>query len=189
VKVSAGSFLFKMEKELIVFGRGGQGAKTLSLLLAESALEGKKFIQAFPEYGPERAGAPVKAFVRISDKPILIHSDIEKADVLIVVDKGLLDKESMNHLKKNGVLIINSDKKIKTNFKTYCVDASKIAIDLFGKDIPNTALLGAIVKITGLVKLDKLKENLRKKFVDKFGEELTRKNLKAVEQGYKNVRN
>ncbi len=182
--------------EITILGRGGQGAKTAALFLAESALTGDKYIQAFPEYGPERAGAPVMAYVRISDKPITIHSAVVHTDVFVVIDDTLIGQIDVKEkLKKDGVLIVNSEKsseEIKKISKfagnVHVVDATSIAIDLFGKNIPNTPMLGALVKITNVVKLDILKKNVEKKFLGKLGKDITNKNIQAIDRAYKEVK-
>jgi len=181
--------------ELVFFGRGGQGAKTAADILAEAALERGKFIQAFSEYGPERQGAPVKAFTRISNKPIRLHCGITNPDVVIVIDPTLVKSENVTEgLDKNGILIVNTadskesiQKHTKFKGKIYTVDATKISLEILGRNIPNTPILGAIVKITNLVSLAAIKEKIHHKLGHKLGEQIVNSNIKAVERAYQEV--
>ena len=141
-------------------GRGGQGAKTASLLLADAAFNTGKYIQGFPEYGPERMGAPITAYNRISDKPITIHSNIYEPDYVVVVDDTLLESVPVTAgLKKEGAIVINTTKspeylKEKLNGydgNIYTIDARKVSEETLGKDFPNTPMLAAIVKVTGIM--------------------------------------
>lgn len=177
--------------------RAGQGVITAAKMLAEALLESGKYIQAFPEYGPERSGAPMKAFNRISDKPILIHSGVLFPDVVAIVDPTLIGlKDLVEGIKENTVFIINSPddpdkirKRMKVNSNAlYTVDATKIAIECFGKNIPNTPLLGAVVKVTGLVPLSDISEQLRKTLGKKFNEKTVESNIKALIRGAEEVK-
>ena len=141
-------------------GRGGQGAKTASLLLADAAFNTGKYIQGFPEYGPERMGAPITAYNRISDKPITIHSNIYEPDYVVVVDDTLLESVPVTAgLKKEGAIVINTTKSpeyLKEKFNVYdgniyTIDARKVSEETLGKYFPNTPLLAAIVKVTGIM--------------------------------------
>ena len=141
-------------------GRGGQGAKTASLLLADAAFNTGKYIQGFPEYGPERMGAPITAYNRISDKPITIHSNIYEPDYVVVVDDTLLESVPVTAgLKKEGAIVINTTKspeylKEKLNGydgNIYTIDARKVSEETLGKYFPNTPMLAAIVKVTGIM--------------------------------------
>lgn len=173
-------------------GRGGQGAKTASALLAEAALHKGKFIQSFPEYGAERMGAPVKAFTRISDKPIRIHYGVKNPDLVVVVDYSLVSKINVTEgLDDDGILLVNTSEKVsdvkkKLNFKgkIYTIDASRIAVDEYKKNVPNTPLLGAIVKVTNIVELNDLKNELEIKMKGKLGDEIFQKNLTALDRAY-----
>lgn len=138
-------------------GRGGQGAKTASLLLADAAFNTGKYIQGFPEYGPERMGAPITAYNRISDAPITIHSNIYEPDYVVVVDDTLLDSVDVTAgLKTDGGIVINTTKgaeEIKSKLKNYkgevyTIDARKISLETLGKYFPNTPMLAAIVKVS-----------------------------------------
>ena len=141
-------------------GRGGQGAKTASLLLADAAFNTGKYIQGFPEYGPERMGAPITAYNRISDKPITIHSNIYEPNYVVVVDDTLLESVPVTAgLKKEGAIVINTTKspeylKEKLNGydgNIYTIDARKVSEETLGKYFPNTPMLAAIVKVTGIM--------------------------------------
>ena len=174
-------------------GRGGQGAKTASLLLADAALDSGKCIQAFPEYGPERMGAPVASFNRLSDHPITLHCGITDPQIVAVLDPTLIGKVDVTEgLPADGIIIINTKddpKKVRadlklTGRKVYTVDASGISMETIGRDIPNTPMLGALVKISGILDLKKMLANteikLKKKFANK--PEVIKGNLAAIER-------
>jgi len=176
-------------------GRGGQGAKSASQMLAESALEQGKFVQAFPEYGAERTGAPMKAFTRIGSTPILIRAVIEKPDIVIVIDDTLLSPDIISGLdEKEGVLLVNSVRpfewiRAKTSFKgKICkVPATDIALEEIKRGVPNTVMLGALVKITGVVPLEAIENRIEKMFLSKFGEEVVNANKRALKRGFEEV--
>lgn len=180
-------------------GRGGQGAKTASLLLADAAFNTGKFIQGFPEYGPERMGAPITAYNRISNKPITIHSNIYEPDYVVVVDDTLLESVDVTSgLKQSGAIVINTTKdadyiKSKLNNysgKVYTIDARKISIDALGKYFPNTPMLAAIVKISGVMTDEELLEDMKSSFKHKFAKkpEVIEGNMKALEMALKEVK-
>ena len=178
-------------------GRGGQGAKTAAQFLAEAALDAGKFIQAFPEYGPERAGAPIRTYTRISDHPINIHSGVTNPEVVIVIDPSLLDSIDVTEgLGENGVLVVNTDQspeeiKKKTSFnkgKVATCDATKISLEILGIPMPNTPMLGALLKVVSLVSLEKIETQVRNKFLKKIGPEKTEANIKAIRRAYEEVR-
>ena len=180
-------------------GRGGQGAKTASLLLADAAFNTGKYIQGFPEYGPERMGAPITAYNRISDKPIAIHSNIYEPDYVVVVDDTLLDSVDVTSgLKESGAIVINTTKDadyIKSRLnnysgKVYTIDARKISIDALGKYFPNTPMLAAIVKISGVMTDEALLEDMKSSFKHKFAKkpEVIEPNMKALEVALKEVK-
>ena len=182
-------------KEIKFVGRGGQGGKSAAAILAEAALEKGKYIQSFPEYGAERQGAPVFAYTRIDESEIRIHSGVTNPDVVVVLDPTLLDSVAITQgMDENGVVIVNTPKTVNEikemlgfEGKIHTVDATKISVDLFGKNIPNTPMLGAIEKVTELVSLEVLKEKIREKFERKLGEEGVKKNLEAIERAYNEV--
>lgn len=180
-------------------GRGGQGAKTASLLLADAAFNTGKFIQGFPEYGPERMGAPITAYNRISNKPITIHSNIYEPDYVVVVDDTLLESVDVTSgLKQDGGIVINTTKdadyiksKLKNySGKVYTIDARKISIEALGKYFPNTPMLAAIVKISGIMTDEELLEDMKSSFKHKFAKkpEVIEGNMKALEMALKEVK-
>lgn len=185
--------------EMIFYGRGGQGVKTASQMVADSFVKENYFIQSFPEYGPERAGAPVKAFTRINKNPIRIHCPVEEANMVLVVDPTLIGTIDVTEkLSKKGVLIINTDKtkdEIKkelnsgTKFdgKLFCVDANKISQEVFGRKLPNIVMLGAISKVYPDLKLESIKHEIKEKFQDKLGDLGVNKNFEMLERGYNEV--
>ncbi len=169
-------------------GRGGQGAVTSAELLAKAAIDEGKYAQAFPSFGPERRGAPVLAFDRISEKePIRVRADIREPDVVIVLDPGLLAIVNVTSgLKERGVLIINTAKPLKdiestfgTKWRLAIVDATKIARELLGVPIVNTTMLGAVLRATGVVKLESLFEPIR----ERFGR-LADRNINAMKKAF-----
>ena len=179
-------------------GRGGQGAKTASLLLADAAFNTGKYIQGFPEYGPERMGAPITAYNRISDKPITIHSNIYEPNYVVVVDDTLLESVPVTAgLKKEGAIIINTTKspeylKEKLNGydgNIYTIDARKVSEETLGKYFPNTPMLAAIVKVTGIMSDEAFLEDMKGSFKHKFAKkpEVIEGNMKALELALKEV--
>lgn len=179
-------------------GRGGQGAKTGALLLGEALVNTGKFMQAFPDYGPERMGAPMRAYNRISDEPITIHSGVTSPEVVVVLDASLLGKVDVTAgLPEEGVLIVNTAKtpgEIRKELglsgrKLYTIDASKISQETIGRVIPNTPMLGALVKVTGVVDYEHLITDTRKKLTKKFQHkpEVIEGNIKAIERAYQEV--
>jgi pyruvate ferredoxin oxidoreductase gamma subunit len=194
----------KMAKDLIEIrwhGRGGQGAKTAALLFGEAAIDTGMFIQAFPEYGPERTGAPVRAFNRLSKKPIRLHSGITNPDVVLVLDPSLLRTvDVLEGLTENGILIVNtadSPERIReklsvnSNIKVYTVDASKIAMDTIGMNKPNTPMLGALARVTDILDYQKMLKSIEHKLKLKFRgkpEEIVTKNMEAIETAYKETK-
>jgi pyruvate ferredoxin oxidoreductase gamma subunit len=179
-------------------GRGGQGAKTVALLLGDAALSEGKYIQAFPEYGPERTGAPVQSFNRISEEPITIHCHAKNPNVVVVLDPTLIGPVDVTAgLAPDGVVIVNTgltaaEMKKKLNLdgrKLYTLDASTIAKETIGRDIPNTPMLGALAKVTGLIKHETLVEDTKKKLEKKFRNkpEVIDGNIKAIERAYNEV--
>jgi len=171
--------------EIRIHGRGGQGSVTTASLLAIAAFHDNKFSQAFPSFGPERGGSPVVSLARISDEEINIRSNVYNPDILIVLDPSLIKEiDVTNGLKKNGIIIINTNKKIKIkNFKTYTVDATGLALKILGKPIVNTALLGAFSKKTKIISLNSLEKAIEEYFKKKA--KLIEPNKKLIENVYK----
>ena len=179
-------------------GRGGQGAKTASLLLADAAFNTGKYIQGFPEYGPERMGAPITAYNRISNKPIRIHSNIYEPDYVVVVDDSLLEAVDVTAgLKPDGAIVINttkSGKELKTLLNgysgdVYTIDARKISLETLGKYFPNTPMLAAIVKVSGVIDEKDFLADMEGSFKHKFAKkpEVIEGNMKALEMALKEV--
>ena len=180
-------------------GRGGQGTKTASELLAEVAFNTGKFIQGFPEYGPERMGAPIAAFNRISDKPIRVHSNIYEPDFVVVVDETLLECVDVTAgLKSNGAIVINSAKSpaelkgLLGDFKgkVCTIDARTISIDCLGRYFPNTPMLAAIVKVSGVMDDKTFLGDMQSAFSKKFATKphVIEGNMKAVNRAISEVK-
>jgi pyruvate ferredoxin oxidoreductase gamma subunit len=179
-------------------GRGGQGAKTAALMLAETVAQTGKYVQGFPEYGPERMGAPILAFNRISDDPIHIHSNVINPHIVIVLDATLLGEKVIAGVPEDGIYIVNTTKtpqevREKLNLKggkIFTVDANQISLDTIGRVIPNTPLMGAFVKATDLMPFDEfakhVKGELEKKFKTK--PEVIDGNIRAIERAYQEVK-
>ena len=179
-------------------GRGGQGAKTASLLLADAAFNTGKYIQGFPEYGPERMGAPITAYNRISNTPIRIHSNIYEPDYVVVVDDSLLEAVDVTAgLKPDGAIVINTTKsgnelKPLLNGYTgdvYTVDARKISLETLGKYFPNTPMLAAIVKVSGVIEEKDFLADMEGSFKHKFAKkpEVIDGIMTALEMAFKEV--
>ena len=180
-------------------GRGGQGAKTASLLLADAAFNTGKYIQGFPEYGPERMGAPITAYNRISDAPITIHSNIYEPDYVVVVDDTLLESVDVTAgLKEDGAIVINTTKNydylknVLNGYKgkVYTIDARKVSTQALGRYFPNTPMLAAIVKVTGIMNDEDFLKDMEGSFKHKFAKkpEVIDGNMKALEMALKEVK-
>ena len=180
-------------------GRGGQGTKTASLLLADAAFNTGKYIQGFPEYGPERMGAPITAYNRISDDPITVHSNIYEPDYVVVVDDTLLETVDVTAgLKTNGAIVINTTKSedyLKSVLKgyqgkVYTIDARKVSTEALGRYFPNTPMLAAIVKVTGIMNDEDFLKDMEGSFKHKFAKkpEVIDGNMKALEMALKEVK-
>ena len=180
-------------------GRGGQGAKTASLLLADAAFNTGKYIQGFPEYGPERMGAPITAYNRISNKPITIHSNIYERDYVVVVDDTLLESVDVTAgLKTTGAIVINTTKSpdyLKSVLKgyegdIYTIDARKVSMEALGKYFPNTPMLAAIVKVSKIMSDEDFLNDMQGSFKHKFAKkpEVIEGNMKAIEMALNEVK-
>ena len=180
-------------------GRGGQGAKTASLLLADAAFNTGKYIQGFPEYGPERMGAPITAYNRISSSPIRIHSNIYEPDYVVVVDDTLLESVDVTAgLKSEGAIVINTTKdgnelkKLLKGYagKIYTIDARKVSMETLGKYFPNTPMLAAIVKVSGIMNEADFIKDMEGSFKQKKKKkpEVIDGNMKAIEMALKEVK-
>ena len=179
-------------------GRGGQGAKTASLLLADAAFSTGKYVQGFPEYGPERMGAPITAYNRISDDKIRVHSNIYKPDYVVVVDETLLESVDVTAgLKEEGAIVVNTAKdgeKIRKKLKGYegelfTVDAREISMATIGRYFPNTPMLSALVKVAGIMEEEDFVTEMEKLFKKKFAskQEVIDGNVEAVKKALKEV--
>lgn len=181
-------------------GRGGQGAKTAALLLAESASDAGKYIQAFPEYGPERMGAPVQAFTRISDEPITMHCHVTNPQIVVILDPTLIggSVDVTAGVPEDGIYVINtnaSPEEMRAKLgirggKVYTVDANQIAIETIGRAIPNTPMLGALLKVTGILDIDTVVKDTEKKLAKKFAgrPQIVEGNIKAIKRAYQEVK-
>jgi pyruvate ferredoxin oxidoreductase gamma subunit len=179
-------------------GRGGQGTVTAAKVLADACLSSGRHVQAFPEYGPERSGAPLRAYNRISSKELRMHCPVLKPNIVVVVDATLLDGIDVTEgAPDNAIFIVNSSKepveireklKAKPTQKVFTVDATRIAIDCIGRPLPNSPMVGALSKVSGLVSLDVILEDVRKSFGKKFSQKIIDGNLEATRRGYEEVK-
>ena len=177
-------------------GRGGQGAKTAATLIAAVALEEGKFSQGFPDYGPEREGAPIRGYTRVSDSPVRAHSAIYHPDIVVVLDPSLLESVDVTEgLKEGGIMLVNSPKPPAAmrkqlgleGGKVYTVDASQIAQDEIGRAIPNTPMMGALVKIMPILKIETILADVEKKFKSK-GDQIVQGNFRAIKRAFEEVK-
>ena len=179
-------------------GRGGQGAKTASLLLADAAFNTGKYVQGFPEYGPERMGAPITAYNRISSERSTVHSNIYYPDFVVVVDETLLSSVDVTAgLKTEGAIVINSSKspaELRPLLKGYAgrvctIDAGKISEEELGKNFPNTPMLAAIVKVSGVVEPDAFIKDMEASFHHKFASkpQVIEGNMRALKRSMEEV--
>ncbi len=177
-------------------GRGGQGVVTAAKLLAVTALREGKHIQAFPEFGPERRGAPLQAFTRLDDQRVNIFSHVSHPDIVVVLDRSLVGKTPFGEgLSQDGVLVINAavppaEVRRQIGFgqgRLFTVDATRIANETLGKPITNTPMLGAIVKATGLLNLQTLLEEIKDTLGKRLSKDLLEANLAAVRRAYEEV--
>lgn len=180
-------------------GRGGQGAKTACLLLADVAFNSGKHVQGFPEYGPERMGAPITAYNRITDEPCKVHSNIYHPDYVVVVDETLLASvDVVKGIKDGGALIINSKKEpeeIRAMLNGYegkicAVDAEKISMETLGKNYPNTPMLAAAVKVSHVIDQDQFIKDMEDSFKNKFSHkpDVIEGNMKALKKSMEEVK-
>lgn len=179
-------------------GRGGQGAKTASLLLANAAFHTGKYVQGFPEYGPERMGAPITAYNRISDEKITVHSNIYEPDFAIVVDETLLHSvDCTKGLDPKGAIIINSPSSPADlrpylkgyTGKIYTIDAKRISMETLGKNFPNTPMLAAIVKVSNFIHIEQFMKDMEASFQHKFATkpQVIKGNMEALQRSMQEV--
>ena len=173
--------------------RGGQGAKTAGIILAEAFIEQGGFAQTFSEYGPERSGAPMKTFLRLSEENIRLHGDVENPDMVVVLDASLMASVDVAEgVRKGGIFLVNTSRTVgeiakKIDIKgcrIYAIDASGIARELFGKNLPNTVMVGAIARLCPEISYECVEEKLKEKFDAKLSGEIIGKNLEALRKGY-----
>ena len=188
----------KIGIEIRWHGRGGQGAKTASLLLADVAFTQGMYVQGFPEYGPERMGAPITAYNRLSTEPLRIHSNIYHPDIVVVVDEGLIGTVDVTAgLKEGGAIIVNSRRapaEVRAELsgyegRLYLIDAKSVSVRDIGRNMPNTPLLSSVVKVSGIMDADAFFENMRGSFAHKFASkpEVLEGNMKAIQDAWKEV--
>lgn len=179
-------------------GRGGQGAKTACLLLADAAFSSGKYVQGFPEYGPERSSAPITAYNRISAQRCTIHSNIYQPDYVVVVDEGLLSCVDVTAgLKETGAILINSSRspeELRPLLRGYTgrvctIDANRISKEILGKVFPNTPMLAATVKVSGVVDPEKFSRDMEASFHHKFASkpQVIEGNMKVLKQSMEEV--
>ena len=189
-------------KDVVEFrwhGRGGQGAKTAALLLADVAFKTGKYVQGFPEYGPERMGAPITAYNRIGDSEIRVHSNIDHPNFVVVVDEGLLESVDVaKGIKDGGAVVVNSSRtpeEVRNEIrdfdgKVYTIDAKKVSVTCLGKYFPNTPMLAAAVKISGVMEKDEFLREMEASFMHKFSSkpEVIEGNMNALKMAFEEVK-
>lgn len=178
--------------EIFWLGRAGQGVITASHILSIAAIREGKYVQAFPQFGAERLGAPVKGYTRINDEPIEIHSSISKPDIAVIMDVSLLrDLVRSGSLPEAKILIVNDggDKQLAQHVRSqksnvWAVNATGISTGIFGRVVVNTPMVGALVKVTPIVSLKSVEEAV----IERFKEDLGKKNIEAVRKAYETVK-
>jgi len=182
--------------EVRMHARAGQGAKSGSQLLAESAFKLGKWIQSFPEYGSERRGAPTVSYTRISDKQLRTHEPIVNPDAVLVFDQGIAGSVPVAQglCEKHGILIVNTTKSVEEikkitgfNGKIYTLDATGISLKLLGIDAPNVPMLGALIKVTDVVSIESVGDVIREHFLATLGEEKVKKNLEGLRKAWEEI--
>jgi pyruvate ferredoxin oxidoreductase gamma subunit len=179
-------------------GRGGQGTVTAAKVLADACLSGGRYVQAFPEYGPERSGAPLRAYNRVSDNELRLHCPVLHPNVVAVADATLLDGVNVAEgAKEDAIFIVNTSKDplairaklgLTSTQKICTVDATKIALECFGRALPNAPMLGAVSRATGIIGLDALLQDVKKSFGKKFSQKIIDGNVEATKRGFEEVR-
>jgi pyruvate ferredoxin oxidoreductase gamma subunit len=178
-------------------GRGGQGAKTASYILAIASAEQGWDVQAFPEYGAERRGAPMKSYVRISDAPIRLRCGVQKPQIVIVLDESLVKSENVTDgLSDDAIVIVNTSdspedvraRLANKNVKVCTVNASEISLATIGRNIPNTPMLGALAKVSDVVTVEGAQAAVRKQLGARLRQEVLEANNAAIQRAYEEVR-
>lgn len=180
--------------QIRIHGRGGQGGKAASEIFACVAIDSGKYAKSFPEFGPERTGAPVQYYLKVSDNEIKTNQPIKEPDIVVVLDDSLIGLVDFTEgLKKDGTIILNTSKTKEElqeklgGFKIFIIDATKISLELFQKNLPNVPMLGALAKVSQAVELEKLKGGVKSKF-SFLPPEILEKNMKALEEGFEKVK-
>jgi pyruvate ferredoxin oxidoreductase gamma subunit len=177
-------------------GRGGQGAVTAAKMVAELALGEGKYFQAFPEYGPERSGAPIVAFTRVSDAPIQVYSGIEHPQIVVVLDSSLLKIVDVTKgAPDDAIVLVNSERSPAQlrkdsglkGHRLFTIAATRIAVETIKRPIPNTPMVGALTRITGLFDIDDVVTFLREDFGKKFPPKVVEGNIAAITRSYEEV--
>lgn len=175
-------------------GRGGQGTVTACKVFADACLNGGRYVQAFPEYGPERAGAPIRAYNRVSEKELRGHYPVINPNIVVVVDATLLDSIDVTEgAPDNAAFIINCRENsgdIRSRIKAgpsqriITLDATRISIDTIGRPMPNAPLIGCVAKVSGMLTLEAVQDDIRKNFSKKFNQKIIDGNLEATRRGF-----
>ncbi|MFH0888019.1 MAG: 2-oxoacid:acceptor oxidoreductase family protein [Planctomycetota bacterium] len=177
--------------------RGGQGAMLAARTLARVAISENKYAQGMPEFGPERMGAPIRAYNRISAGKFSLYCSVVNPDVVVVLDPSIMETIDVTEgINKDGIIIINTKQlpselrgKLKNDVnKVYTVDATGISVDTLGRPMPNTPIMGAIVKITGLITLEGLLTDIKHSFGDKFSPKVVEGNLISIKRGFAEIK-
>jgi pyruvate ferredoxin oxidoreductase gamma subunit len=176
--------------------RGGQGAKTASDFVADAAIDAGKYSQGFPDYGPERMGAPIRAYNRISNKAVRLYCSVDHPDVVLVLDASLIQAANVTEgATKETKYIVNTPKspeEIKKQLgledgNVYTVNATQISIDEIGRPIPNTPMVGALIRATDIIPIDIVFEEVKEKFSKKFSEKIVQGNINSIKRAYEEV--
>ena len=184
-----------MDTEICWHGRGGQGVVTANEILAEATIHAGKYVKAFPEFGPERMGAPIRAFARISEGPIRVHTQVYEPDIVIVIDPTLIGKVDVSKgLKKGGVVIANYpgtspelQKAIGTDAECHAVNATRISMEEIGRPMVNTSMLGALVRVRPIISYKEVEGQMKMKLGGKLSEKAVAQNLAALKRAYEEV--
>ncbi|MGO9613859.1 MAG: 2-oxoacid:acceptor oxidoreductase family protein [Dissulfurispiraceae bacterium] len=178
-------------------GRGGQGTVTAVKVFADACLSGGKHVQAFPEYGPERSGAPLRAFNRVSEREIRMHCPVSHPGIIVIVDPTLLDGVNVTEgALDNATFLVNSSAApqeirerlhLEPSQTLFVLDATKIALENIGRPMPNAPMVGALARVSGAMTLDVLLKDVKKSFGKKFSQKIIDGNLEATTRGYQGV--
>lgn len=176
--------------EVTFHSRGGQGAKSAVMLLGKIFANLDKFIQAFPEYGPERQGAPVRTFLRVADRPINIKSGIETNDLMIFLDDSLFSEDKIKNIKEKGVVIINTNKEIsisRQDLSLFTIDATKVALKIIKRNVPNIGIMAFFPFLLKEINENNFKKDLEELLSHKYNKDIVKNNLKIYDEIKKTV--